>query len=158
MNLYVMRHGIAVDGGEWNGSDVDRPLTAEGVERTHAVVKALKENNELQVDEIWSSPLRRARETAEIAGKVLGLNVKIVDQLECGASLTGLIRAAKTPPARLLTVGHEPDCGEIVADLIGDSGGSYPFKRAGIAHLQGEFRAGGMKLSWLYAPRDVLGD
>lgn len=159
MNLYIMRHGIAVDAGDFNGSDADRPLTEEGIERARDVLKKLKKRDELEVDEIWSSPLKRALETAEIAAKILDLNVKIVDQLECGANLERLLRLFKSlaVPERLMTVGHEPDCGELVSDLIGD-GKSYPFKRAGIAHLKGEFEPAGMKLQWLYAPKDVLDD
>lgn len=159
MNLYIMRHGIARDAEDWNGSDADRPLTEEGVERARAVLKKLKKKDELRVDEIWSSPLKRARETAEIAAKVLDLNVKIVDQLECGASLDRLLRLTQLLklPERLMTVGHEPDCGEMISDLVGD-GKSYSFKRAGIAQLKGEFAPGGMKLVWQYAPKDVLDD
>jgi phosphohistidine phosphatase len=160
MDLYLMRHGIAFDHGEWSGSDFDRPLTERGRERAEKILSKLKKTGELAVDAIWSSPLVRARQTAEIAGDVLGLPVNIVDALECGAALKDIVKYAKSnpPPARLLCVGHEPDCGEIVGELVGDESSDYSFKRAGIARLSGELKAGGMKLRWLYAPKDVLDD
>jgi phosphohistidine phosphatase len=160
MLLYIMRHGIACEHGEWKGSDFDRPLTAEGSERTRKVVNQLKKAGELNVDAVWSSPLTRARQTAEIAGAALRLGVKQVPELESGAQLSNLLLLAKKEPLpqRLLWVGHEPDCGAIVGELIDDPAGDYALKRAGIAKLEGEFKHGGMKLIWIQAPKDVLED
>ncbi len=160
MNLYIMRHGIAYEPSEWSGSEFERPLTSRGEERTRKIVTKLRRSGDLVVDAIWSSPLTRARQTAEIAANVLGLKIKIVDPLQCGADLRDLINYVKNdpPPTRLLTVGHEPDCGMILGDLIGEDDCDLAFKRAGIAQAEGEFVSGGMKLIWKYAPRDVLGD
>ena len=159
MNLYMMRHGIAYEASEWRGTEFERPLTEEGKLRTRQIVEKLKERDELQLDEIWSSPLTRARQTAEIAAEVLGMNVKLVEPLQCGADLRALIKYMKSnpPPPRLMTVGHEPDCGMMLGELLGDPDSDLTFKRAGIAHVQGEFAFGKMKLIWKYAPKDVLG-
>ena len=159
MHLYIMRHGIAFDASQWEGSEFTRPLTAEGEQRTKEVIEALKKKNELRVDEIWSSPLTRALQTAQIAGKILKLPVKIVDALQCGATLHELItQMGKLKlPDRLLWTGHEPDCSCIVGALVGDQCGEYAFKRAGIAYLEGKFEPGGMKLIWLRQPKDVIG-
>jgi phosphohistidine phosphatase SixA len=159
MHLYIMRHGIAYDSSEWEGSEMTRPLTAEGETRTREIVQALKKSAELKVDEIWSSPLARALQTAQIAAEALKLPVKIVEELSSGASLSRLVKAlkARTLPNRLLWAGHEPDCGVIVADLVGDHCGDYSFKRAGIAYLEGQFKPGGMKLNWLRQPKDIIG-
>ncbi len=45
MNLYIMRHGIAFDHSEWGGSEFDRPLTTEGMERTAELMAALQKKN-----------------------------------------------------------------------------------------------------------------
>src|SRR5437867_2302087 len=42
MELVFLRHGLAADRAEWKGTDEDRPLTAEGVERTKEVVRGLR--------------------------------------------------------------------------------------------------------------------
>ena len=159
MHLYIMRHGIAFDGSVWEGSEMTRPLTAEGEARTREIVQALKKSGELRVDEIWSSPLTRSLQTAQIAGDVLKLPVKIVEELSCGASLSSLVKAFKdlTLPQRLMWAGHEPDCGAIVSNLVGDRRGGCTFKRAGIAYLEGNFKPGGMKLHWLRQPKDIIG-
>lgn len=160
MNLYIMRHGIAFDQADWHGTEFDRPLTNEGMARTLKVVTKLKKSGDLAVDAIWSSPLVRARQTAEIAASVTGLKVILVDALQCGADLRDLIQYAQKdpPPKRLMTVGHEPDCGMILGDLIGEEHGDLAFKRAGIALVEGELEPGRMKLVWKYTPKDVLGD
>ena len=159
MNLYIMRHGIAVDTAAWDKSDSTRPLTLEGVDRTRKVIAKLVADGALKVDAIWSSPLTRARQTAEIAAEALGLPVTIVEPLQCGADVRDLIDYAKKHPmpARLLTTGHEPDCGMMLADLLGSKKHDLAFKRAEIAQVEGEFVSGGMKLIWKYAPKDVLG-
>lgn len=160
MNLYIMRHGIAWDHGDWDGRDDERPLTEEGIARTRKVLAQLVGSEDLAVDAIWSSPFRRALQTAELAAEALSLKVKIVDHLECGANLPSLMRLIKKDPlpARTMLVGHEPDCGILVADLVGEETHPFPFKRAGIAKLSGEFKPGGMKLIWQRTPREVLGD
>lgn len=159
MHLYIMRHGIAYEPYEWQGSDATRPLTEKGKERANQVLEKLVAEKKLRVEALFSSPLARARETAEIAGRVLGLEVQLLDALACGSSLTALKKAFREPdslPERLMLVGHEPDCGALVGDLAGDPKPDYAFKKSGVAHLVGEFKAGGMKLKWLLAPKDVL--
>jgi len=163
MRLYVMRHGIAFERGEWHGEEAARPLTEQGKARTRAVLQALRntKRKELKVDAIWSSPLARALQTAEIAGKVLAAPVSTVGALACGAALPALQTAflKKAPlPARLMLVGHEPDCGALIAALVGDPDGDYALKKAGLAALSGEFEAGGMTLRWKLAPKDVIED
>jgi phosphohistidine phosphatase len=159
VHLYVMRHGIALERGEWGGAEESRPLTEDGKRRISAVVQALSKDGRLEVDTIWSSPLERARQTAEIAGTVLGVPVELSEALVPGANVEKLARAltGRRTVRRLLVVGHEPDCGELVAGLIGDGKGEYPFRKAGIALLEGTPRPGGMKLHWQLAPRDVIG-
>ena len=159
MHLYVLRHGIAIEPFDWDGNDGSRPLTLEGRERTEAIIETLKRQDKLQVDAIWSSPLVRAEETAEIAGKVLKLPVTIIKALSCGASLKRLqtdFKARAPLPERLLLTGHEPDCGMIISGLIGDAEGDYALKKTGIALLKGTFEPGGMKLLWKLAPKDIL--
>jgi phosphohistidine phosphatase len=159
MQLYILRHGIAYEREDWSGTDFDRPLTEEGKKRTAEVIKALKDDDKLDVDEIWSSPLVRALQTAEITGKVLKRPVTEVDALASGTHLDHLLQNFKGRqplPERLMLVGHEPDCGVIIGELIGDSKGDYALKKAGIAELSGRFEKGGMKLKRILTPKDIL--
>ena len=159
MQLYILRHGIAFERNEWSGSDEERPLTVEGMQKTREVMQALRAKKKLKVDAIWSSPLVRALQTATIAGEVLEQSVTTVEVLASGTSLKrvlGFVHSQKELPKSLLLVGHEPDCGLLTAELVGDPGGDYAFKKAGLAALEGAFKPAGMKLQWQIAPKDVL--
>jgi phosphohistidine phosphatase len=160
MLLYFMRHGIAFEPSEWEGSEFDRPLTDEGATRTRRILKALHKEEELAVDAIWTSPLVRALQTAKIAEAELGAPLTVVPALQCGADLDALLADVKhnSVPERLLCVGHEPDLGHLVADLTGDSVLNHEFKKAGVAKLEGKLKRGKMTLVWYKAPKDVLGD
>jgi phosphohistidine phosphatase SixA len=79
-------------------------------------------------------------------------------ELVSGTNLRRILKDFKTRevPENLMLVGHEPDCGMIIGELIGDPAGDYALKRAGIALLEGKLKLGGMKLEWKLQPKDVL--
>src|SRR6266849_8045526 len=87
MELVFLRHGLAVDREEWKGEDEARPLTTEGVDRTKEVVRGLRVLK-VRPDIILSSPLLRARETAEIAkkGLITDAKVELAEELAPAAS------------------------------------------------------------------------
>lgn len=65
MKLTLIRHGLT----DWNVSgrfqgQTDMPLCEDGREQARALARYLEP---LDAAEVWTSPLRRARETAEIA-------------------------------------------------------------------------------------------
>ena len=64
MDIYILRHGLAVERGVAGyANDADRPLTPEGerqLEKIAAAMAAL----DLSFDMIVSSPYARARQTA----------------------------------------------------------------------------------------------
>jgi len=67
MKLYLLRHATAVDVAL---SDAERELTREGREEARIAGAALAELG-VKVSHILTSPLVRARQTAEIVAKVL---------------------------------------------------------------------------------------
>ena len=159
MHLYLMRHGIAYERDEWSGDDDSRPLTEEGIERTRAVAKALHKDGRLDLAEVWTSPLVRARQTAEIVAEILKAPLKECGAMAPGASVASLAKffAKNPPPPRFMLVGHEPDTGALLGDLR-RSKKALSFKKAAVAHFSGDFRPGGMKLKWYLTPKDVLED
>ncbi len=69
LEIVLLRHGIAENRGE-DGTDFTRRLTKEGKEKLKKRLPNLKEIISFQESvEIWSSPLLRAKETAEILAK-----------------------------------------------------------------------------------------
>ncbi len=71
MELYLLRHGDA-EARELLANDAERALTPKGKRDVEAVATQAKLGN-VRPDVILTSPLRRAKETAEIAQKVLGV-------------------------------------------------------------------------------------
>ena len=135
--LYLVRHAIAAErGSEWK-DDTKRPLTERGVSRFKEEVKGLR-RLDVALDEIFTSPLVRARQTAELLAAGLDGKppVKVLDALAPGhtpaAVMTQLARVAKR--RRIALVGHEPDLGELAAHLIG-AGRALAFKKGGICRI-----------------------
>jgi phosphohistidine phosphatase len=135
--LYFVRHAIAADrGSEWP-DDTQRPLTERGVNRFKEAVKGLR-RLDVVVDEIFTSPLVRAHQTAKLLADGLEgkAPVKVLDALAPGhtsaAVMTHLARVAKR--RRVAIVGHEPDLGELAAYLIGATR-SLTFKKGGICRI-----------------------
>ena len=89
MSVYFVRHGesLANVNGTAAGAEDDSPLTEKGLRDAQAVAREITKRiatGELHINKIVSSPLRRARQTAEIISQEAlgGLPVEI-DQRWC---------------------------------------------------------------------------
>jgi len=140
MKLYLMRHGIAaqhLDGPILR--DYQRPLTEEGKVETRQVALGLKKLG-ARPDVIVSSPLVRARQTAEILAEVFGTTdaLQITDSLAPGGSTSEvwkfLGQFQKANEAFL--VGHEPDMTLLMTTLLwaGHDMG-VTFKKAAVCRI-----------------------
>lgn len=163
MNLFLLRHGLAVERGEFHfANDELRPLTAKGRRQLRQTCVALRKLK-LDFNLIFSSPLVRARQTAEIAAADLKLKKRLsfADELKPGAPAKRLIRkinGLKPAPENLLLVGHEPDLSELISLLVtGGPGLQLDFKKGGLAKLEVEkLRAGKCAaLAWLLTPKQM---
>jgi phosphohistidine phosphatase len=159
-HLLLLRHGLAEErGAAW--PEAQRPLTAEGVQRTRAVLARLAALD-LRADRLLTSPLVRARQTAALAVEA-GLAASLEETAALapgGPARAGLEAALAGLPAggRLLLVGHEPDLGDLAAGLIGAAAGSIVLKKAGLAWLQRPAASGAApwRLRLLIGPRQLL--
>ena len=71
MNLYLLRHGIAVDPSKPGiARDAERPLLPKGKRRLRQIAEAMGALG-ISFDVILSSPYERAKQTAEIVAKSL---------------------------------------------------------------------------------------
>ena len=152
--VYFLRHGKAENRAEWRGSDDERPLTAEGEEAMRREAEALRALG-LAPDVIVTSPLARARRTAEIVAEGLGLSGRLVEdeRLAHGFDVRRLeqVLAAHAGAGAVMVVGHEPDFSAAVAELIG--GGEIVMKKGGLARVDVTAPvAGGGELVWLLTP------
>jgi phosphohistidine phosphatase len=165
MNLYLIRHGIAEDRSQYEQDD-KRPLTDKGHQKTENVAKKLKQIG-IKLDLILTSPLVRAKQTAEICQKV-GLTEKIVEfsALSPGGELTVWVNwwhqsGYNNNENNLGLVGHQPDLANWAETLVwGKSQGKLLLKKAGIIGLrlpkQSENPLGKSELFLLTSPRWML--
>jgi phosphohistidine phosphatase len=118
MRLLIVRHAEAASGNP----DELRPLTPAGREHARAVGARLRDEG-FAPDAVVSSPLLRARETAE----ALGLGAPDVDdRLAPGATPVDVLDAASGRGETVVVVGHQPDCGKAVAALAGVDEPAFP--------------------------------
>jgi len=159
--LLLLRHGIAEE-RRVDLPDGSRALTAEGRLRTEAVLQRLLELG-LGCDLLLSSPLTRARQTADLA-RLAGLapDLELAAALEPAGEIGPLLQlwlgdsSPRPGWRRLALVGHEPDLGLLAARLIGAPAGAVTLKKAGVAlvALPEDGRAARLKL--LLNPRSLL--
>jgi phosphohistidine phosphatase len=128
--LYFFRHGIAEDGM----NDAKRELTPEGRARTQASTKLLSALN-VKPSHIYSSPLVRAQQTAELLAVGLGMSVEIRDEVGLGFGVPAIERLVSDlkDDEDVMFVGHEPDMSSTVSALMG--GGEVMVKRGGFVRV-----------------------
>jgi len=163
MNLYLMRHGLAVERGTCGyDSDRERPLTSKGERKVRRVAEALMKM-EISFDAILSSPLIRSRQTADLLTDEMNSKeeVQLAEHLSPGGSmksLVGHLARLSGSPQDILLVGHEPDLGQLAASLLtGGDTVSLVFKKGGVAKLAiDSLRVGRCAtLEWLLTSRQL---
>jgi phosphohistidine phosphatase len=161
MKLYILRHGEAADPGDPRyQNDADRPLTPRGIQRTKALAHALRQM-EIAFDVIFSSPLVRARETADIVERGLRLHgrLELTEHLAPSGDVERLVHQlnkVRPAPESMLLVGHEPYLSSLISLLCtGSSHLSLTLKKGGLCRMEVEsLRAARCaSLEWLLSPR-----
>ena len=125
MELYLLCHGDAEDkkAGE---RDEDRSLTERGREQIRKAAELLKKGK-VEVGLILTSPLVRARQTAEIVSKILNYHdeMKEVNALVVGSCPEKLLgELSKCSEVKIvLVVGHQPHLAHCIAYLTSEDEG-----------------------------------
>jgi phosphohistidine phosphatase len=156
--LYILRHGIAVDPGAPGIPDDERPLTPRGEKKMRQIARGLR-SLELNLDRIVTSPLVRARATAEIVARELDMGnlLDVANVLQTGSSTSAIKRWLRNrPEERLMIVGHNPTLSDLVSLLV--VGSEQPLlcdlKKGGIAALtRPSAGAEFYRIAWIGTPR-----
>ncbi len=163
MNLYFVRHGIAENRLTWHqddasGDDALRPLTDKGIVQMGWEAEAIADLVR-DLDVIITSPLVRARQTAEIIARKLAKEDNLIEdpRLSPGFGLEELAEIVKEQAGAegIILVGHEPDFSETMSDLIG--GGRLVCKKGSLARvdlISTEPPSG--ELVWLIPPKALI--
>jgi len=163
MQLLIIRHAVAEDRLEFarrNANDDERPLTTKGLERMRQGAAGLRQLAG-RIDVLATSPLRRARQTADIVQDALEAPKPMVaDELAPGRgpeAVAGWL-ALLPEDATIAIVGHEPDSSELLGWLTTGVAQSFvAFKKGGACLLDVDNppRAGSAQLLWLLTPKQL---
>ena len=163
MNLYILRHGIAVEPGTPGyEQDADRPLTPEG-ERKLGQIAVAMEALGLTFDLILSSPYVRARQTAEIIAAAFSARkqLEFSNHLACGGDSKKLVEYLKRLqplPENVMLVGHEPYLSGLISLLVaGNESCWVVLKKGGLCKLTTVSLKHGpcAALEWLLTPKQM---
>ena len=157
MDLLLLRHGEAGRSSRLPG-DSKRSLTNEGKQEIMDLSYGLQ-TLEIKFDHIFSSPLLRAKQTAEIVAK----SIKYKDEIEELDSLRPegsrlefySVLSKLKQDSVILVVGHEPYLSEMISEGISQSGCRINLKKAGLARMRILSTLPKIKgeLRWLLTPK-----
>ncbi|BAU11994.1 phosphohistidine phosphatase, SixA [Leptolyngbya sp. NIES-3755] len=162
MKLYMIRHGLAGQHGDYPNDD-ERPLTSEGKRKTEQVAKRLRELG-LKFDLILTSPLVRAKQTAEILEAAhLTDDLKVEGYLAPSGDIQtwlSWLESWRNPEKTLALVGHEPGLSNWTELLIwGSVRDRIILKKAGAIGIEvpdGGTILANCQLFWLTPPKFLL--
>jgi len=160
MLLYIMRHGLAEEPTP-DGDDGVRRLTPEGADKIRKAAAGLRSAG-FAIEMILTSPITRARETAEIVAKEFDrLKPRIVPELTTGASPVGALDALTKLqlPESVMAIGHEPTLSRLASLMLTGSSESIDIKLkpGSVIALEFDDRVGkgAAKLRWLMTQRQL---
>jgi len=128
MLVFLVRHAHSGPGEP----DELRSLSARGREETAALAKRLAAHS-TPPRLVFSSPLLRARQTAEPVAQATGAELRVDERLSPGATASLLREAVEGAEGPVAVVGHQPDCSEIALELTGSDPG---FPTGGVAEIE----------------------
>lgn len=164
MNLYLLRHGIALQQDDPSvNSDAERPLSHKGVKRMRKAAKGIRRLG-IPLDALLTSPLLRARQTAEIVASALGMedHLEEISGLAPESTVEHLMFGLTRYQDRehILLVGHEPLLSDTLSYLLS---GRQPcplqveLKKASLCRLEIDALPNQTpgKLHWLLTPKQL---
>lgn len=157
--LFIIRHAWAEDAGP-GVDDHARRLTKKGRRRFEDVARHLRRAG-MAVDLVATSPLVRARETADILADVFHAPAPIVvDALAPAADWQTLVEwTIEQDAERVAWVGHMPCVGRLVALSIGAGAAAIRMQKGAVASVRLDDGPGHPgELEWLATGGILLGD
>ena len=159
MDLLIVRHAIAFDRdrNRWR-DDAARPLSPAGIRRARKAAAGLKKLTR-RPEHVFTSPLIRARQTAQILTEVAGWPVpEDMPELSPGEPALAILELLGKHRGKLTAVvGHQPELGYLLGACLLGGGGALPIemKKNAVAcvSFSGRPRPGHAALVWLATPK-----
>jgi len=157
MILYLMRHASAGTVRPNPVLDAKRGLVKEGKEQCMLMARVLLALK-APIEMIVSSPLKRARQTAQLVGTEMGYEaqVEVSPALGMNASYTDFqnLLAKYADREAILVVGHNPNVFQFLGRMVtGDGGAAIRMRKGSIARVDMERHP--PRLQWLLDPRSA---
>ncbi|HEX6117164.1 MAG TPA: histidine phosphatase family protein [Solirubrobacterales bacterium] len=137
--IWLLRHGEAEDDA---ADDASRKLTEKGRRQAESAGRAMAAIG-VELDACLTSPKVRARDTAEIACRELGVEAEETDALRGGEFDIAEVTVGR---GNVLLVGHEPDFHRAIQAA---TGGLVKLRKGGLAAVDGS------ELHRLFEPSDL---
>src|SRR5215831_18338553 len=141
MNIYFLRHASAGKSMVNSNKDDRRPLDEEGILQARYIGRMLA-GLDIQVEQIVSSPLKRALQTASLVANELAFEaaIQLDDALRPDADLAHFqaMLAHFRKYDTMMVVGHNPSLTEFLSKTIsGGSGAAHiDFKKGAVAKVE----------------------
>lgn len=165
MNIYIIRHAIAVEPGAPGYEDDSlRPLTSKGSEKMTNIARGLKSLG-VRFDLVLSSPYTRALQTARILLKAMKMDKEqlvITEHLAPMGFPEQVIGEMNENYAHLdsvAIVGHEPNLSALISLLVaGDVELAINMRKGGVCCLSAEnlLHERRATLEWLMMPKHLV--
>ncbi len=147
--IAFVRHGKAEPRG--SKPDEERSLTSEGRREVEAIARIMPFKPSI----IFTSPLKRAVETADIIAKVHGVEYRIAEELSPATLCLESMKKISGLSDKSVIVAHAPSIERVVSSLVG--GGYIHLKAGGLAVVELEdIEAGAGRLELLIQPQIAL--
>ncbi len=159
MDIYLWRHGQA-EGQALSGRDADRRLVLQGVAEVRNVAQTVLSRGSAP-QKIFTSPYRRAIETAQILHDILkcAKGVDLMEELASGAFFENVYKALESKGAlsqSIILVGHMPDLGNIAENLLKDSQERITLSTGAVVKIKMDrFKRESGKFDWMISPTDL---
>jgi phosphohistidine phosphatase len=150
MQLYLIRHAHALDGDD----DEARPLSGKGRAQVRRVASFLRASGVFAPEEIWHSPLVRARQTAELLGRRETPDVprRAVAGLRSEDDPRRMVRRLARERRDLALVGHDPHLSTLASLLVAGAAMPPVFALKKCSVLALERVAGRWVVRWHVSP------
>lgn len=160
VSVFLLRHAVAAPHTS-PARDAERPLTPEGRAKMKKAVRGLKKIQPA-FSVIFTSPLKRARQTAEIVAQAYAAKAKLkpLPDLAPGGAPKKVEETLRAQPAGgdVLLVGHQPDLGRLLSLLVfNNPDAHFPLKKGGMARVDLIFAAKSpvAELRWLLSSKHL---
>ena len=153
--LYLVRHAAAED-PRAGQDDADRALTADGIRKFRRAAQGIVKLLEDQPPRvILTSPLLRARQTAELLGEAfdnakIRIDLRVSEALAPPGRLQGLLKEARRDD--LIAVAHDPFLSEWIGTLCFGKPGRVQLKKGSLAALELAGHSASAELWYLLQP------